>query len=84
MREGKERIDTKLIFGYRYHHQRLIQVELSLFKDTETPPRIRLGPLNYDWDTETPLNQSLRLYLITTLTSLAKDKQAKCFKETKA
>jgi len=30
------------------------------------------------------LSRSLRLYLITALTGLTKDKQAKCFKETKA
>jgi len=48
MGKGKERIETELIFGYRNHYQRLIWVELSLFKDTETPPRTRLGPLNYD------------------------------------
>ena len=59
--KGKESIDTKLIFGYRNHHERLVSVEVNSYLDTDITTKLEFRALNLNQDTETPPNYELRL-----------------------
>ena len=45
MGKAKDRIDTKLIFGYRNHQQRLIWVEPNSYLDIDSTTKLEFSTL---------------------------------------